>query len=214
MPHSTQAAGPGAFRTLRPLVLASASPRRRELLASLGLDFRIDPGSAEEPRPEPGEVPADYALRAAKAKALPVAAAHGEAVILAADTIVVLDQDILGKPMDTAHAVDMLLRLSGRTHQVVTGCCLRAPEGVNELFAVSSDVTMRRSNRAELAAYAATGEPLDKAGAYAIQGLGGFLVRRVEGSYTNVVGLPLSRVLERLLELGAAGPRRNTEDLP
>ena len=207
MPNSTQPAGPGAFRALLPLVLASGSPRRRELLASLGLTFRIDPGNGEEPRPEPGEAPADYALRAAKAKALPVAKAHPEAVILAADTIVVLDGDILGKPQDTADAEDMLARLSGRIHQVVTGCCLRTPEGVTELFAVSSDVTMRRSSRAELAAYAATGEPLDKAGAYAIQGLGGFLVRRVEGSYTNVVGLPLSRVLGRLLELGAAVAR-------
>ncbi len=212
MPLLTQPAGPGAFRTLAPLVLASASPRRRELLGSLGLGFSIDPGEAEEPRPEPGEAPADYALRAARAKALPVAAAHPEAVILAADTIVVLDQDILGKPRDAADACAMLARLSGRIHQVVTGCCLVRPQGGEKCFAVSSDVTMRRSHQAELAAYAATGEPLDKAGAYAIQGLGGFLVRRVEGSYTNVVGLPLSRVLEVLLEWAVAAPRPGTPD--
>lgn len=208
MPLVTQAAGPGAFRTLAPLVLASASPRRQELLASLGLAFVIDSGNGEEPRPEPGETPEDYALRAAQAKARQVAKNHAGAVVLAADTIVVLDQDILGKPRDVADACAMLARLSGRIHQVVTGCCLIRPQDGERCFAVSSDVTMRRSTRAELAAYAATGEPLDKAGAYAIQGLGGFLVRRVEGSYTNVVGLPLSRVLEALLEWGVIVPRQ------
>lgn len=196
----------GAFRSVLPLVLASGSPRRRELLASLGIDFLIDSGNGDEPRPEPGESPEAYAVRASTAKARQVANRHPKAVILAADTIVVLDGDILGKPVDDADALAMLTRLSGRTHQVVTGCCLLTPDSGEERFAVSSDVTMRRSSREELLAYAATGEPRDKAGAYAIQGLGGFLVRRVEGSYTNVVGLPLSRVLERLLVDGVLAP--------
>jgi len=207
MPTQSIHPAQGAFRSVLPLVLASGSPRRRELLASLGIDFLIDSGNGDEPRPESGEAPAAYAMRASRAKARQVAERHPKAVILAADTIVILGDDILGKPEDDADALAMLTRLSGRTHQVVTGCCLLTPNGGEECFAVSSDVTMRRSSREELLAYAATGEPRDKAGAYAIQGLGGFLVRRVEGSYTNVVGLPLARVLEVLLSWGVVLPR-------
>jgi septum formation protein len=210
----------GAFRATRPIVLASASPRRRDLLASLGLDFAVDPADGEEPRPEPGEAPEAYAVRMAEAKAGEVAGRHSGAAVLGADTIVVLDGNgpaapvgpvILGKPADRADGLRMLRSLSGRVHRVVTGCCLvlpkspgRSPQEVR--FSVSTRVAMPRLDEAALRAYLATGEPDDKAGAYAIQGLGGFLVERIEGSYTNVVGLPLWEVLERLLALDLVRP--------
>lgn len=198
--------GAGAFRAALPLVLASASPRRLELLGSLGLAFLVDAAQDAEPLPQGGEDPAAFVRRAAQAKARETATRHPGSVVLGADTIVVLDATIMGKPGDAEEAVCMLTRLAGRTHRVLTGCCLVAPDGSEQIFDVDTEVTMRRSSLEELQAYAATGEPLDKAGAYAIQGLGGFLVRRVEGSYTNVVGLPLSRVLQRLIGLGAVVP--------
>ncbi|MEW5774720.1 MAG: Maf family protein [Thermodesulfobacteriota bacterium] len=200
---------PGAFRAVLPLLLASASPRRRRLLGSLGVEFTVLPGSAE-PDPDPGEGPADYALRAARAKAEEAAALRPESLVIAADTIVVLGSEIMGKPRDEAHAVAMLTRLAGNTHQVITGCCLFPPGGNGRkpaTFAAFSDVTMVPATREMLAAYAATGEPADKAGAYAIQGKGGFLVERVSGSYTNVVGLPLAKLCRALLDMGAIAVR-------
>lgn len=200
---------PGAFTATLPLLLASASPRRRRLLASLGVEFTVLPAGAE-PDPAPGEGPADYALRAARAKAEEAAAQRPDCLVIAADTIVVLGSEIMGKPRDAAHAVQMLERLAGHTHQVITGCCLFPPGGNGRkptTFAAFSDVAMLQADRRTLAAYVATGEPMDKAGAYAIQGKGGFLVERVSGSYTNVVGLPLAKLTRALLEMGAILPR-------
>jgi septum formation protein len=216
----------GPFVNTISLVLASASPRRKELLASAGLSFEILPGTAPEPRPLPGEPPEKYTIRAARDKAEEAVQAlrqrkefqkaivlAPDTVVLAADTAVVLGDDILGKPEDREDAERMLAGLCGevrRTHRVVTGCCLLILEEgktveVNEL-AVSTEVTMAGQTTETIAAYAATGEPLDKAGGYAIQGQGSFLVEAIRGSYTNVVGLPLAEVLEALKKWGAVAP--------
>jgi septum formation protein len=211
---------PGIYTSLMPLVLASASPRRLELLGNLGCAFRVLPSRAQEPPAAPGQDPADYAETLAEAKTREVAerlAAEGEpgAAIIGADTVVALERTgehagvILGKPTDRRDAVRMLELLSGRTHVVVTGCCLLLPGGGCVRFHGRTNVRMRRSTREELTAYAATGEPDDKAGAYAIQGIGSFLVEHVEGSYTNVVGLPLAEVVEVLVSWGVIVPRKD-----
>lgn len=203
----------GAYRSLAPIVLASGSPRRRELLAALGLEFEVCPSNAPEPPPAPGETPEDYARRMARVKTMEVAVLYPESVVLGADTIVVrADVDgpaaVLGKPVDDADALAMLTALAGCDHRVVTGCCLAMPgRSIPVVQAVSTRVRMRASSAAELAAYIATGEPHDKAGAYAIQGLGAFLVESVSGSYTNVVGLPVAEVVELLLAAGVIAPR-------
>ena len=205
----TQHNDSGPFTTLRPLVLGSGSPRRRELLADLGLAFEIMPSNGHEPPPVWGESPVEYARRMAHLKTLDVAHRAPDKVVLGADTIVVLGDRIMGKPASPADALGMLTALSGKTHQVITGCCIVLPgEDAPVTMAVSTDVTMRESTQAELAAYVATNEPMDKAGAYAIQGKGTFLVREISGSYTNVVGLPLSRVLDVLLDRGVVVPRQ------
>ncbi|HUJ41521.1 MAG TPA: Maf family protein [Candidatus Acidoferrales bacterium] len=185
------------------LVLASASPRRAEILRSAGIPFRILPASVDE-SPRKGESPARYAARLARAKAL-AATRHvrGPAIILGADTVVVLGRKILGKPSSLAHARRMLRLLSGRTHRVLTAVALLrlAPGGrrMRLLSAVESTrVSFARLSPREIAAYVATGEPIGKAGAYAIQGRAGKFITRIEGCYFNVVGLPLAR-LSRLL---------------
>lgn len=196
----------GPFRTLRPLVLASASPRRQALLAGQGLGFEVVPSTLKEPAPEPGEAPADYAARMARLKGLDIAAKHPDKVVLSADTIVVQDASILGKPKDADDALDMLTSLSGRWHEVMTGfCVLRQRDGISLCRTVSTRVHMAENPRDMLKAYIDTKEPMDKAGAYGIQGIGAFLVDEVEGSYTNVVGLPLRSVLNFLLEIEAIG---------
>lgn len=186
------------YVTNKPVILASASPRRRELLSLLGLDFTILPSPAEEPAPDMGEIPAAYAARMARLKAAAVAALHPDAVVLGADSIVAVGEVILGKPQDTAEARRMLGLLSGRTHQVITGCALFGLGPEPEVFTVSTDVTMATISEAAIAAYVATGEPMDKAGAYAIQGKAAAFVAGICGSYTNVVGLPLAEVVEVL----------------
>lgn len=178
------------------LVLASGSPRRREMLAAVGFTFEVRPADIDEVR-SPGEQPVTFAERMAAEKA---AAVDGE-VVLAADTVVHLEGAVFPKPSDAEHAVDMLLALSGRTHRVTTGTCVRAGER-STVRSVSTLVRFRALSEAEVRRYVQSGEPLDKAGAYGIQGLGGQLVEHVEGSYTNVVGLPLSEVLADLAELG------------
>ena len=183
-----------------PLILASASPRRRELLAQLGRPFIVVVSGLDE-KPWPREKPASYALRNAAEKARAVAERHPGATILAADTIVVLEDHILEKPTDAAHAAGMLRRLSGRAHEVITGVCVWTPRdgGFREQAdAVRTAVRFRALDEAEIAAYVATGEPMDKAGAYAIQGGAGGFVESIDGPYDNVVGLPLETV-RRLL---------------
>nr|WP_321514222.1 Maf family protein [uncultured Pseudodesulfovibrio sp.] len=190
----------GPFTTVSPIVLASGSPRRRELLADLGLEFTVHPSPLEEPAPELNEPPQDYVKRMAELKTLDVARLYTGQTVIGADTIVVLKDRIMGKPKDVAHALEMLTALSGKTHQVITGFCMVMPDGSDITKAVSTDVDMRNSTDEELRAYIATGEPTDKAGAYAIQGVGTFLVTAINGSYTNVVGLPVARILQILLQ--------------
>lgn len=182
-----------------PLILASGSPRRKELLEGTGLPFRVMVSDAEEISTSDAS-PADVAQQNARIKAEAVAASQEpDAIVIGADTIVVLDGRIFGKPTDAADAARMLRELSGRTHQVITGVCV-VRDGASETFAEVTDVTFRQLDADEIEAYVATGEPLDKAGAYGIQGLGGKLVERIEGDYDNVVGLPVTR-LQRALDL-------------
>jgi septum formation protein len=176
------------------LVLASASPRRRELLATLGRAFAVVVPEIDE-TPVPGEHPRAFAERLAQEKADAVPDAG---LVVAADTIVVQNETILGKPADAAHAREMLRSLSGRTHEVITGVCVKG-EGRSVVFSVGTDVVFRTLEEAEIEAYIATGEPMDKAGAYAIQGGAAHMVRAIRGSYTNVVGLPLCELHEALI---------------
>ena len=191
---------PGTARLPR-LVLASGSPRRIQLLSQLGLPFDVVPSEIDETL-RSGEEPAPHAERLAREKALAVAARHPDAVVLGADTVVVVDGDVLGKPLDTEHAVRMLLRLQGREHTVATGVAVahdggRVVSGVEQVR-----VRFRRFDEALARAYVSTGEPLDKAGAYGIQGYGSALVEGIEGDYFAVIGLPVVRLLTQLELLG------------
>jgi len=184
------------------LVLASGSPRRRELLASLGLEFEIRPVDLDE-TPLPGEAPEAYVARLAREKA--AAALRPGELVLAADTVVVLDGELLGKPSDPAAARAMLRRLAGREHTVHTGVELAEDTGSGARRAgavATSRVRIAPMEEETIAWYVATGEPLDKAGAYAIQDLGALFVETVDGNYTNVVGLPLPTVYRLFAELG------------
>lgn len=186
-----------AFRTQERLILASGSPRRRDFLAELGLAFEVVAADIDE-TPLPGENPVDFVARLAKEKALAVDLP--DAWVLAADTAVVVDGEILGKPGDEAEACAMLMRLSGRWHEVWTGFSLcRQATGEQCTKTVCTRVRFLLLTPELCRAYVRTGEPLDKAGAYGIQGKGCFLVPEISGSYTNVVGLPMTEVLETLL---------------
>ncbi len=183
---------------MKPIVLASSSPRRRKLLRELGVGFSVRLPVVDE-RPRPGELPGPYVRRLALAKARTVARGldpgGGASWVLGADTAVVLDGKILGKPRDAGDAAVMLARLSGRTHEVLTGVALvPAAGGRARTSVVRSRVEMRPFDAAAIRRYVACGEPLDKAGGYAVQGRGRHLVARVIGSLTNVVGLPLERL--------------------
>jgi septum formation protein len=183
----------------KPLVLASGSPRRRELLGGLGLCFTVRSADVDE-TPLPGEAPDVYVLRLAEEKAR--AAGRPGELVLAADTTVVVDGEILGKPEDEADAARMLRLLSGREHEVLTGVAVfEAPERIVSGLARTA-VRMAPLTADEVAWYAATGEPQDKAGAYAIQGLGSLFVEAVSGNYSNVVGLPIPAVYRLFAELG------------
>ncbi len=184
------------------LVLASQSPRRRELLEQLGIALEVRPAHVAE-TVLPGEAARDYVVRVAREKARAV---PGD-VVLAADTAVVLEGEVLGKPDDAADARRMLRALSGTEHAVLTAVCVRRPAIRIELEAVASTrVRFARLSPAEIEWYVATREPLDKAGAYAIQGAGGAFVLGVEGSVSNVVGLPLAETAELLRRAGLALP--------
>lgn len=185
------------------LILASASPRRRELLDQLGVRYRCEPADIDESA-VPGEKPAPYVQRMAREKAAEVAGrpGRGDAAVLAADTSVVVDEEVLGKPRDHFDALGMLARLSGRGHSVLTAICLLTPEGGVFEDLVETRVNFVQLSREQCEAYLAGDEPWDKAGAYAIQGLAGAFVSSIEGSYSNVVGLPLMETWRLLSSQG------------
>ncbi|OAG26957.1 Maf family protein [Thermodesulfatator autotrophicus] len=189
----------GIFRNLKPLVLASQSPRRKELLASLGITFVVEPARIKEPPPE-GEEPKDYALKLARLKAQEVASRVKESIVLAADTIVVCQNKILGKPRNKKDALYMLDLLSGNKHEVFTAYVIQDGKDFIE-NTVRTEVFFKNLRPEEIEAYLATDEPWDKAGAYAIQGLASYMVKCINGSVTNVIGLPLTEVVEDLLKL-------------
>lgn len=187
------------------IILASASPRRMELLASAGIDFEVFAGNAPEDI-LPGEEPLDHVLRLARDKALEVAARTSGRFFIGADTIVLCDGEIMGKPKDAADAERMLRKLSGVSHAVITGFAVYDKARDSLLSdAVTTRVYFKHLRDEEISDYIATGCPFDKAGAYAIQGGAAHMVERIEGSYTNVVGLPLCEVVEALRKIGAIG---------
>jgi septum formation protein len=186
------------------LILASSSPRRRELLRHAGFDFDVQESNIIE-KIQPGEPPEEFARRAALEKAVQVAASSPQgSLVLGADTVVVIDGETLGKPSDLHDAARMLRLLSGRTHQVHTGICLvRAPDRIAALKHATTLVTFRQLDEEEIRDYLKSGEPMGKAGAYAVQGLASRFVTHISGCYFNVVGLPVALVyetLERLLK--------------
>ena len=184
-----------------PLILASASPRRRELLTQIGVQFTIAPAHIDESL-RAGELPEQYVRRMADEKAQHgLRDSAGANLVLGADTAVVLGTQILGKPRDAAHAQQMLMTLSGKTHQVMSAVAITDGKRTEQRLSVSH-VTMRTIDTAEANAYWETGEPADKAGAYAIQGYGATFVRELHGSYTGVVGLPLYDTAELLASFG------------
>ena len=183
------------------VILASQSPRRRELLTLIGIKHEVQPADIDESL-LPGELPAPHAERLARAKAHTIAEREPGAVVIAADTIVVVDGDVLGKPRDATHAHEMLRTLSGRSHIVLTA--IAVANGAKTESAIESvDVTFRALTDVEIDAYIATGEPMDKAGAYGIQGYGATIVERVDGDYFSVMGLGLRRLVELLDQVGA-----------
>jgi septum formation protein len=187
------------------IVLASASPRRLELLASAGIEFAICAGDVDETVLQ-GEAPADHVVRLARDKAIAVAARTEGRYFIGADTIVVCAGEIMGKPKDAADAERMLWKLSGVGHEVITGFAVYDKERDGTLCAaVTTRVYFKQLRDEEIHAYIATGCPFDKAGAYAIQGGAAHMVERIDGSYTNVVGLPLCEVVEALRRVGALG---------
>ena len=204
--QSEQTNGPSIFSTQAKLILASASPRRRKLLDNLGLIFSVEVADIEE-RPRAHETPQQFVLRAATEKAHAISRHHPDGWALGADTVVVFDNRILGKPVDAGDAMRMLTLLAGKWHEVLTGFCLCIEDNPNlTARVVTTAVKFMDFDNAIATGYVQTGEPLDKAGAYGIQGMGGFLVERINGSYSNVVGLPLAEVLAALLEQGIIVP--------
>jgi septum formation protein len=182
-----------------PLILASASPRRAELLRNAGISFTVEPAHIPE-QPLPGEPPLQYAQRLARDKARAVYARHSDDVVLGADTVVVVDEHLLEKPQDATDAARMLSLLSGRAHQVITGVCLVA-KGYEKTEAETTEVRFSVLSESEIANYVQTGEPMDKAGAYAIQGMASRWVERIDGCYFNVVGLPMPSLYRMLRTL-------------
>lgn len=186
---------------MKNIILASASPRRRELLAQAGFQFEVKVSDAEETitEKEPGRIVEELALRKAEA----VAAAETDALIIGADTVVAVDGKILGKPHTREEAFSMLSMLQGRRHQVYTGVALvlkRARGEKREIFSERTDVFMYPMTEGEILEYIDTGEPMDKAGAYGIQGRAAVYIEKIEGDYNNVVGLPIARLYQKLKE--------------
>jgi septum formation protein len=183
-----------AKRKRQKWILASASPRRREILSRLGLKFEVEPSRIPEPARKPGEHPSDYAVRVAQAKAMAVAQKHTSGLVLGADTIVVLGESILGKPNNRREAKSMLKRLSGHWHEVISGICLidcSRPVRRHSCYG-SSRVHFRRLADSEIEWYLRTGEFRDKAGAYGVQGYASLFIDQIEGCYFNIVGFPIA----------------------
>ncbi|MEW6334095.1 MAG: Maf family protein [Thermodesulfobacteriota bacterium] len=193
------------LRTSGRLILASLSPRRMELLKLIGLEFEVMPSGIDETFRQ-GETPQEHVLRLAQEKALAVANRHADCWVLGADTTVVADGEVLGKPGSVARAKAMLALLSGREHDVYTGFSIaRREQGLLLREVVGSKVLFRQMTAQEMAWYAASAEPYDKAGGYAVQGLAALFIREIRGSYTNVMGLPLCEVVDALKRLSAIG---------
>ena len=189
-------------------MLASRSPRRREILQQAGIPFVVRPADVDE-TPRPHESPRDYVARVAAEKACAISAGPGD-IVLGADTTVVVNGEMLGKPQDSADAARMLEMLSGQRHNVITGVCLKSSARAL-VDCAETGVWFASLSRQEIADYVASGEPMDKAGAYAIQGLAGKFIQRIEGCYFNVMGLPIALVYRQLRTLEAvprAGARR------
>lgn len=185
-----------------PLILASASPRRKQLLTQMQIPFRVVPGEVDES--ETGDGPIETCIRLAEKKAVQVRSLSEPFWLLGADSIVVILDRVLGKPGDDAEAREMLSLLQGKEHRVITGFCILDPSGQKaHVEAVSTTVRFKPLDDAEIGAYIRTGEPFGKAGAYAIQGIGAFMVESISGSYTNVVGLPACAVIKALICTGA-----------
>jgi septum formation protein len=191
------------MKTKGNIILASASPRRLELLASAGIEFEVFAGDVDE-AVLPGEMPEDHVVRLAREKAFFVAARVEGRFFVGSDTVVVCDGEIMGKPRDAADAERMLKKLSGIAHEVTTGYAVFDRQRDDAVCAaVTTRVFFKQLRDEEIRDYIATGCPFDKAGAYAIQGGAAYMVERIEGSYTNVVGLPLCEVVETLRRIGA-----------
>jgi len=189
---------PTIYKVCKPLILASASPRRQRYFDDLGLTVRVHAADIDE-TPLPKENPQAFVQRMAEEKARVVMELNPESWVVAADTVVYFAGSVLGKPKDRKDAVSMLMQLSGEEHCVQTGICLGChKENVITVHSVTTQVLFSRFSEKTAEAYAATGEPLDKAGAYGIQGKGAFLVKEIRGSYSNVVGLPLCELLAML----------------
>ena len=188
------------------LILASASPRRRELLAAAGVSCEVDPAHIDE-SVRAGEAPAAYAERLAREKALAVSPRHPGRPVLGADTVVVVDEEIFGKPIDAEDARRMLRRLSGRAHHVITAVAVARDSRLTSAVEISA-VEMREFSEIELQNYVETGEPMDKAGAYAIQGGAGRFVRRVSGDFDTIVGLPVKMALKLLSSINEPSTER------
>ena len=191
---------PATDRTPVRVILASQSPRRRELLTTIGIAHEVRPADIDE-TVRPGEEPVPHCERLAREKAHTLALQHPDALIIGSDTIVVVDGAILGKPADRADAMRMLTTLSGRAHLVYTAVAV-AHEGETRSSVEAVTVHFRSLTAAQIAAYADTGEPMDKAGAYGIQGYGATLVERIDGDYFAVMGLPLGRLVHVVRALG------------
>jgi septum formation protein len=192
---------------VKPIILASASPRRQEILRNAGIPFMVQPSHVPEV-PRDAESPKTYAERLARDKALEVSKHHPDDFVLGADTVVVVNGTMLEKPAHTKDAARMLRLLSGKTHEVTTGVCLVHPQLTTEnreprTVSETTKVTVTSLSDEDIAAYIATGEPMDKAGAYAIQGIASRWISRIDGDYFNVVGLPVSLVYRMLREAGA-----------
>lgn len=200
-------------QTKRKIILASASPRRRMLLEGAGVDFTVCVSAAEE-NTDPIWTPKKMVRELASRKAGEVAQRNPGAYVIGADTLVSMDGEVLGKPKSSVDAVRMLHMLSGRTHQVQTGVCVILPNGVKLAFSEVSEVTFRELSDKEIFDYVATGEPLDKAGSYAIQGKGRALIKEYRGDYANIVGLPVDRLMMILQMVGAVEAPDEIEDLP